>query len=242
MKNTLTSEQLGLFAQEYDRELADQLAATDPRSLGPCIPETWLNLVEHPTADSVTALWADAESALPRFVDYLRCSVNGAAILNAYGFPILILALPNWKEEDFNLMPGFCWMGLPTAPEAIDRFVDQVGPIPAALDKLWRVTNFITMKEHSLVCSLDESTRQITEAPVALPPLVDPNAPSELYECLQIAVINDQMVTCMTRPPGQHHWNDFIVRRFRRANSITSAVRVRLDDKLADWTFVDWEP
>jgi hypothetical protein len=95
-----------------------------------------------------------------------------------------------------------------------------------------------------LVAQPDASTIHAIWEPAAahLPRFIDYLSRSDVYECLQITVVNDQMVTCMTRPPGQVPWNDFLVRRFRRTHQLSSAVRTRLDDKLADWTFADWAP
>lgn len=240
MKNAFTAEQLDLFATTFGGDLARAIALSDPMELAARIPSTWLDLVSHPSERAMRTIWEPAAGQLPRFVDYLARSVGGAAVIEVHAFPVLLLALPDWNEENLELMPGFCWMGTPTESSQIERVVADVGPIPPSLERLWRVANFITIKEGSILCSPDRTTSAMTEAPVVLPPLADPNARGDMYECLQIAVVNNQMVTCMTRPPGQVHWNDFLVRRFRRTNELSSAVRTRLDDKLADWTFVDW--
>lgn len=241
MKSSFTAEQLNLFTELHGRELAKLIESTDPADYATRVPSTWLDLVARPSSSSIHAMWKGAIAHLPRFVDYLARSVDGAAVIEVDGFPVLLLALPNWREKDEELSPGFCWVGTPTDAARIDEFVSEVGPIPPALDHLWRVANFITTKERSTLCSLDPSTRTITEAPVVLSALPDPSVPQDIYECLQIAVLNHQMVTCMTRPPGQRRWNDFLVRRFRQTHSLTSAVHTNLDDRLANWTFLDWE-
>jgi hypothetical protein len=242
MKNSFTAEQLELFATTHGRDLAGVIASSDPAELAARVPSTWIDLVDHPDERAIRAIWEPAAAQLPRFVDYLARSISGAAIIEVNAFPVLLLALPNWNEENFELVPGFCWMGVPAASSQIEHLVAKVGPIPPSLERLWRVANFITIKDGSILCSPDPTTRPMTEAPVVLPALADPNMPENIYECLQIAVVNTQMVTCMTRPPGQSHWNDFLVLRFRRTHELSSAVRTRLDDKLADWTFVDWVP
>jgi hypothetical protein len=240
MKNSFTDEQLELFAVTYGNDLARSVASTDPASFATRVPSTWLDLVAHPRAPEVRALWEPAVAQLPRFVEYLAHSVTGAAIFEAHGFPVLAMALPDWNEEDCELKPGFCWMGTPTASEQIERLITEVGPIPASLEQLWRVANFIDTKEHSILCSLDARTRAVTEAPVVLPPLANVEEPEGAYECLQIAVVNDQMVTCMTRLPGQPAWNDLLVRRFHRTGQVARPIRKRLDDVLTDWSFSDW--
>jgi hypothetical protein len=242
MKNSLTTEQLGLFGGVYGNDLAGRVASSDPASFVARVPSTWLELVAHPDAASIRAAWEPAGAPLPRFVEYLARAIAGAAIFEAHGVPVLAMALPDWNEEDCELGPGFCWMGTPTASEHIERLIDEVGPIPLPLEQLWRVANFIDTKEHSTLCSLDPTTRGKTEAPVVLPPLAGVDEPEGAYECLQIAVVNHQMVTCMTRLPGERAWSDRLMRRFRRTDQISGLVRKRLDDLLTDWTFSEWSP
>lgn len=239
MKNSFTTEQMELLATTIGRDLAQAIATSDPTDFTGRVPATWLDLVGRPAEQAMRAIWEPAATQLPRFVDYLATSVNGASITEVHGFPVLILALANWWEENLELVPGFCWMGTPTESAHIDRLVATVGAIPPPLEHLWRVANFITTKESSTLCSLDPTTRAMTEAPVVLPTLADPNAPQDIYECLQIAVVNDQMVTCMTRRQGQSHWNDFLVRYFRRTHKLSPAMRTRLDDLLADCPFLE---
>lgn len=242
MKNAFTTDQLELFATHHGNDLANAIAAGDPAAFSGRVPSTWLDLVNRPDEQAIRAIWDPAASQLPRFIDYLVHSVDGAAIIEVDAFPVLVWALPNWNEESFELVPGFCWMGTPTDTALVEQFIAEVGPIPRSLEQLWRVANFITIKEGSILCSLDPTTRPMTEAPVVLSPLAERNSPQNLYECLQIAVVNYHMITCMTRRPGQPQWDDYLVRRFRRTDELASAVRMRLDDKLADWTFVEWAP
>jgi hypothetical protein len=239
--NQLSADYLELFRHSYGDALSSTLRSADLQSLEKKIPPSWLQLIEQPNADSIRAIWSSA-TTLPRFVDYLARSIEQAVVFEVHAFPVMVMALPNWNEQNFELEPGFCWMGTPTTHSLIDQFAARVGPIPESLRQLWQVANFITTKEHSMLCSLEEHTRAMTEAPEIFPALSHENAPTEFYECLKIAVINGQMVTCMTRPPGQEHWNDFLIRLFRQTNELSSAVRMTLDDKLADWTFTEWEP
>lgn len=242
MKNALTPKQFELFGLGYGNDLARSAAAADPASFASRVPPSWLEIVAHPEAASVRALWEPAAAQLPRFVEYLTRSISGAAVFEAHGFPVLAIATPDWNEEDCEVGPGFCWIGTPTASERIERLVAEVGPIPASLDALWRVANFIETKEHSTLCSLDPATRAKTEAPVVLPPLPGVDEADGAFECLQIAVVNHQMVTCMTRPPGELAWRDYLVRRFRRTDQVSGMVRRQLDDLLTDWTFSEWTP
>lgn len=242
MKNSLTDEQLKLFSLMYGDGLARAVASCDPASFATRVPPVWLDLVAHPGEPAVRAIWDLASAQLPRFVDYLARSITGAAIFEMQEVPVLAMALPDWSEEDCELRPGFCRMGTPTAGEHIERFVERVGAIPPPLERLWRVANFIDTKEHSIVCSLHEGTLGLAEAPVVLPPIANAEEPEGAYECLQVAVVNNQMVTCMTRGPGRQDWNDLLVRRFRRTDQVARCIRKRLDDLLADWSFSEWAP
>ena len=242
MKSSFGPEHLALFSDIHGRELAELVANTDAAVFKQRVPPTWLELVARPDGNGVRAIWEPAASQLPRFVSYLAGSVQGAAMIEVHGLPVLLLALPDWRASTFDLSPGFCWMGVPTRDECLEQAVAEFGPIPASLEQLWRVTNFITLKDRSMLCSLHPESHPMAERPVVLPALPDTNVPEDVNECLQIAVVNDQMVTCMTRHPGQQPWNDILVLRFRRTHELSSAVRIHLDDKLADWTFVDWSP
>jgi hypothetical protein len=242
MKNSLTVKQLELFGLTYGNDLARSVAAGDPESFVARVPPSWLELVAHPGEAAIRAIWEPAAAELPRFVDYLVRSISGAALFEVDGAPVLAMALPDWSEEDCELRPGFCRMGTPAANEQIERFIAKVGPVPASLEQLWRVANFIDTKEHSILCSLDPTSRALTEAPVLLPPLADVVEPEGANECLQIAVVSNQMVTCMTRLPGQLAWNDLLVRRFRHTGQVARSIRKRLDDLLADWSFSEWSP
>lgn len=242
MKNSLTVEQLELFGVIYGNDLARSVASADLASFAAHVPPSWLELVAHPGEAAIRAIWEPAAAQLPRFVDYLACTISGAAIFEVDGSPVLAMALPDWSEEDCEIKPGFCRMGTPTADAQIERFIAQVGSIPASLEQLWRTANFIDTKEHSILCSLDPTTRALTEAPVVLPPLADVVEPEGANECLQIAVVSNQMVTCMTRLPGQSRWNDLLVRRFRHTDQVARSIRKRLDDLLTDWSFSEWSP
>lgn len=214
MKSSLTTEYLQLLARHYGSALAAIASEEIPVSLRSRVPPSWLDVVAQPNAAAVRALWAVAAVELPRFVDYLAGSIEGAALIELHGVPALVFALPDWDEDNCELGPGFCVMGTPTEPQLISQLCERVGEIPPPLRQLWTVTSFITLKEHSVLCSLDERTRGLTEAPVVLPALTGDDIPDGIGDCLQIAVINDQMVTCMTRPPGQTHWNDKLVLRY----------------------------
>ena len=242
MKNSLTIEQLNLFSATYGSDLAMKVASADPARFAASVPPPWLELVARPGEAAIRAIWEPAAAELSRFVDYLVRSISGAAIFEIDGAPVLAMALPDWSEEDCELRPGFCRMGTPTGVEQIERFIAKVGPIPASLEQLWHVANFIDTKEHSILCSLDPATRDITEEPVVLPPLTDVADPEGANECLQIAVVNNQMVTCMTRLPGQAAWNDLLVQRFRHTDQVARSIRKRLDDLLTDWSFAEWSP
>lgn len=241
MKSSLTSGHLQLLATHYGTSVAASASEDLPASLLSRVPATWLDVVTQPNASTIQALWTAASADLPRFIDYLARSIEGAGLVEMHGFPALVIALPDWDEENCELGPGFCVMGTPTAPQLISQFCDQAGDIPASLRQLWTVANFITLKEHSVLCSLDGSTRGLTEAPAVLPALAGDDVPDGVADCLQIAVINDQMVTCMIRPLGHTHWKDQLVLRYRRTDQISTPLRRRLDDKLADWTFTKWE-
>jgi hypothetical protein len=68
MKNSLTPEQLALFASSYGDDLARRIDSTDPTTFTARVPATWLELVAHPGAPAVRALWEPAAALLPRFV------------------------------------------------------------------------------------------------------------------------------------------------------------------------------
>jgi hypothetical protein len=240
MRNSFNAHYLDVLVESGGDQLAKEIAEGDPRSFAGIVPDTWLDLVERPGEDTLRAIWSSAAIRFPRFVDYLINFVEGAAIVSSYGAPMLMMALPNWYEEDSKFEPGFCWMGTPARIDAIARFAEETGPIPPALEALWRVANFITTKTPSILCSLDSSTRAMTEAPALLSAGVLSGPPEEIYECLKIAVVNGQIISCLTRPRGQSHWDDHLVGRFRNTDMLFSGVRLNLDDVLADWPFLKW--
>lgn len=242
MKNAISAEYVDLLVTTHGREVAKQLEGHIPDALTKRVPQSWMEIVNQPGAASLRALLEPAVPHLPRFVEYLTRFVEGAAVIEAYGAPALVIALPNWAEEGMELHPGFCWMGLPTNPGRIEKFIDQVGPIPASLESLWRVANFVNTKHPSNICSLEPLAHDGIEAPEVFlePSRANPTAPP--FECLKIAVTNHQMITCMTRPPGQKHWDDMLVERFRHTGELSYGVKGRLDSMLADSSFADWEP
>jgi hypothetical protein len=238
MKNPISVEYISRLAF-FDGEQVSRQAERDiPKELEERIPATWLELLREPCAATIRALWQPAKKYLPGFINYLACNVEGAAVVEAYGTTALLLALPDWVEEGMERQPGFCWLGLPTGHAHIESFVDKVGPIPPSLESLWRVANFINTKHPSMICSLEPTTRQLTEEPELLSVSVHSNPEEPPLECLKIASVNGQMVTCMTRPIGQIHWNDWLVEKFRHSNDYFYAGKRTLDRMLSD----DWEP
>lgn len=237
MKNPISEEYISRLSF-FDGEKISQQAGQDiPKELEERIPTTWLEFLRTPCEATIRALWAPAKDHLAGFINYLVHTVEGAAVIEAYGTTSLLLALPDWLEEDMDRQPGFCWMGLPTDKARIATFVDKVGPIPPSLESLWSVASFINTKHPSMICSLEPATRQFAEEPEIFPVSTSSDPKQPPFECLKIASVNGQMVTCMTRPPGQAHWNDWLVEKFRHTNEYFYVGKRTLDRMLTD----NWE-
>jgi hypothetical protein len=239
MKNSFTREYIDIFSTTHSSSIVRQLEEDVPSRLAKSVPPEWLEIVRRPGEASLRSLWKPANDHLPRFVGYLATSVEGAAIVEAYDAPVLLLALPDWAEEEMEPRPGFCWIGLPTEPALLEQFIEQIGPIPTSLESLWRVANFVNTKHPSNLCSLRPSHKMIETPEVFLEPS-RANANDDAFECLKIAVTNDQMITCMTRPPGQRHWDDMLVERFRHTGEIFYGVKGQLDSMLSNQSSSDW--
>lgn len=233
MMHSLDALYFDRFSQTCGEELARQIASVDVLSYRERVPAEWLEIVRAPSAASVRQLWGESATNLPRFVEYLASSIEGAAIVEVKGAPVLMIALPDWDESYREVNPGFCWIGTPTEPRLIRSFVDQVGAIPPSLEALWRVANFVTTKQPSRMCSLDETARHLAEAPRLLPPsLADDDG--ERYECLKIAVVNGEQTTCLVRPVGSPAWQDCLAVRFTSTQDLSWGVKRQLDGMLVD--------
>lgn len=239
MKNTLDEKYLKLIAQLHGDDVARQIEEGSPNAHSKRAPEAWLELVERPTEQTVRAVWAPAAAHLPRFVDYLAHGIEGAAVFQAYGALVLVIALPDWDQERQEPAPGLCWIGTPATPSAIERFMEEAGVIPPCLEALWRVASFVNTRQPSIMCSLDPAAHELTERPAILPPSrVD--GMGDLYECLKIAVVNRHMVTCMVRPPGQRVWDDVLAVRDIHSGELSWGVRRKLDNMLVDISVLEW--
>lgn len=238
MKGTLSAAYLERLALLEGSTIARQVEDGAPDTLLSKLPAAWIELLSDPCEATVRELWRPALDHLPRFIDYLAHRVEGAAVVEAHGTVALLLALPDWLEEPMEREAGFCWMGLPAGKERIAGFTDTAGPIPASLDSLWQVSGFLTTRHPSVICSLDPAHYLYAEAPEILEGVTHsaPDAPP--LDCLKIAAVNGQMVTCMTRPVGQAHWDDRLVEVFRHTNEYFYGVKSTLDRMLADV----WEP
>lgn len=237
MKNSLSAEYISRLAFLDGAQISQQAERDIPIELAKRLPDSWLDLLRNPCAATIQTLWEPAKEHLPGFINYLEETIEGAAVVEAYGTIALLLALPDWLE-DMERQPGFCWLGLPTDKALIANFVDQVGPIPPSLKSLWEVTNFINTKHPSMICSLDPTTRQLAEEPELFPVSTHSDPEQPPLECLKIASVSGQMITCMTRPPGQSHWNDWLAERFRYSNEYFYVGKRSLDRMLTD----NWEP
>jgi hypothetical protein len=238
MKNNISAEYTARLLFFHGKDIAQQVESDIPKALEDKLPASWLDVLRDPSAATIRGLWAPAREHLPGFINYLAHSVEGAAVVEAYGAIALLLALSDWIEEDMQHQPGFCWVGLPTDSALIETFIKKVGPIPPSLENLWRVANFINTKHPSMICSLDPAAHQLTEEPEVFS-VSSHSSPTQCpLECLKIAAVNGQMVTCMTRPPGQAHWDDVLVEKFRHADEFFYGGKSPLDCMLTD----NWEP
>lgn len=238
MKNSIPDGYLELLSFSHEDDIRQQVERDIPKALEERLPSSWLDLLRDPCAKTIRALWEPAREHLPNFINYLAHSIEGAAVVEAYGKVSLLLALPDWLEENMERQPGFCWMGLPSDKDLIDAFIGKAGPIPLSLQSLWSVASYINTKHPSVICSIDPADRRLAEEPEIFPLSFhsSPNEPP--LECLKIASVNGQMVTCMTRPQGQAHWDDMLVEKFRNANEFFYGVKSPLDRMLTD----SWEP
>lgn len=234
MKSSLPDAYMALLGPAAKRQVEMGVS----KALEARLPPSWRDLLRDPCADTIRALWAPAREQLPRFIDYLAHSVEGAAVIELGGLVYMGLALPDWVEEPMERQPGFCWMGLPTDAALLKIFIDRVGPIPRSLESLWSVTSFIDTKHPSRICSLEPAARDVAEEPEIFPASVQRSPEQPALECLKIAAVNGQMITCMTRPPGQAHWDDTLAERFRWADDYFYVGKPTLDRMLSD----DWEP
>lgn len=238
MKNSIPADYVALLSLSHETDIKQQVERDIPKALESSLPSTWLDLLVAPCADTMRALWAPAREHLPHFINYLAHSIEGAAVVEAYGKVCMLLALPDWGEENMERQPGFCWMGMPTHQNRIESFVSKVGPIPPSLRSLWSVVGFINTKHPSIVCSLDPADHRLAEEPEVFPLSFHSSSTERPLECLKIASVNGQMVTCMTRPSGQAHWDDMLVEKFRKSNDFFYGVKSPLDRMLTD----SWEP
>jgi hypothetical protein len=243
MRGSFPEQYAELFAMKYGAESAMQLDVDIPRALMAQMPKAWVEMVRAPGPEAVRALWAPAKGTLSRFVEELCRSIEGAAIVEQHGAVALVLALRDWEEEWrpewTQRHPGFCWMGLPTERRALTRFIDEVGALPASLEGLWSVTSFMNTRHGSMICSLRSADSQWAGAPERIAGVSRSNPSAEPFECLKIAEVNGQMVTCMLRPPGQPHWDDVLADRFHVTGEIWYCVRSPLDNMLANFTEAD---
>lgn len=237
--NSIPSHWLDVFARMHGVELARSLGESRPSSFRGRVPDEWIAAASAEPG-SIGALWQRALPWASRFVDYLTKTAEHVAILDAYGAACLVFALPDWDEQGLDRFPGFCWMGSPTTLEAMDRFAAEVGALPETLRALWSVAGFVTFKDHSVLCSLEVTQQQIADPPRVLAPLSFAGRPEKM-DCLQISVVNGQIVNCLTRAQGTRVWDDFIVQYFQATAELAPAVRTTVFDKLTDWTFSEYE-
>jgi hypothetical protein len=238
MKNSISAEYVALLSSSSNDDIKQQVERDIPKALEEKLPSAWIELLRNPCADTIRSLWEPAREHLPNFINYLAHSIEGAAVVEAYGKVSLLLALPDWREENMERQPGFCWMGLPPDKALIEIFVGKVGPIPLSLQSLWSVASYINTKHPSVICSVDPADHQLAEEPEIFPLSFHSSPTEPPLECLKIASVNGQMITCMTRPQGQAHWDDMLVEKFRNTNDFFYGVKSPLDHMLTD----NWEP
>lgn len=242
MRHTIDEDYLELFRAAHGAQIAASLAVSDPRDFRGQVPEEWIALACSLDPGALRSIWSAAGTCFDRFVNYLSSGVQGCGILAVGEVPVLVLALPDWDEQGADLSPGFCLMGPPTPESSVEAFAAQVGALPLTMQALWKVTSYLTLKEGSTLCTLDSRLLSLTESPANLGNMRDPNGAPSVIECLEVAVVNREMVTCLTRMPGTSRWEDHLVRCFRSTREVASAVRMTLASKLADWTFHDYSP
>lgn len=205
------------------------------------VPDTWRRLVAEPSAESVRRVWVGAEAVLPRLVHHLERAILGAAVAESDLGWLLVYHLKDWKEVGVEgLEDGFMFGGLAIEPGLLEEFEEQVGALPASIRALWLTHGFVS-KSGSFIASLDPRQQRLARAPAVHPGKTIQEDPPRTADCLAISAVGSSLMTCLSREPGERAWCDHIVEAERWGPSFSPALRERLDDLLADWTFHEWE-
>jgi hypothetical protein len=237
MANWLSLQQWqGWVSQIYSQP--DQL-----REIENLVPSTWIKIASEPLSASISQIWEEAQTTLPRFVEYLLQSTQDLAVGHGPLGPVLLYHLKDWEEHEIGQYEqGVVIAGVPVDPGRIQDFVDTVGKLPESLVSLWRVHGFIPTKRGAILTSPSPHLEDFCGTPSHLGLRHAPNDLQDQYDCLAIGDVWKELPICLTRRPRSFLWDDFIVLADRLGQEVAPAGRVLLDDLLTDWAFSEWHP
>lgn len=228
------------FSQEWSGIVFDFLTNEEVQSSE--IPQVWRDLIFSPKPETIQALWSEASSELPRFIDYLAWGILDAKVANSKMGYLLIYYLRSWKEIGLEgYENSFMMAGLPTEPRIIEAFAEEIGDIPSSLKALWRTHGFVQCRNGTFFASLNPGQQELVKKPVFFPQRRDSWRKERVLDCLGIVDISGQIIPSLTRAPGTGIWKDTLVEVDKWGDTMMSGVRTSIDDLLADWRLTEWE-
>jgi hypothetical protein len=213
----------------------------ETQALGEQIPQSWVDIVANPCAETIKKNWTEAADSLPRFVDYLTHSILEARVADSQLGYLLVYFLKDWRElgiEEYS--DGFMMSGLPTAADDIAQFETEVGTLPISLRSLWLTHGFIQRHDGTFTTSLQVQQQKLVHAPKMYPARRDSWQKGRVLDCLAIADVMGEIVPSLSRKVGIESWDDYLVDVMRWSDSMRENLHVHLDNFLADWTLSEW--
>lgn len=230
------------YAHRWGGWIGRWLDLEETRALGDQIPQSWVDLVANPCAETIKPIWAGAANSLPRFVDYLTHCILEARVADSQLGYVLVYFLKDWQElgiEEYD--DGFMMSGLPTAEHDIAGFEAEVGRLPVSLRSLWLTHGFVQRHDGTFVTSLQPQQQKLAHAPTVYLARQDSWQKGRMLDCLAMADVIGEIVPSLSREIGAQSWDDYIVDVMRWGNSMRENLHVHLDNFLADWTLREWE-